>query len=215
VRSGVSPVTAERQGRRDAFLATSFRAVQASQAVSRPWSGCRRGRPAARWLISRRGLDVVGECRQVRGRGQVGVANRRLLGAVGDPHRGTTVDVGDPQHHGLTAAARADQHVRRVEPADRGGWSAGARQQRGTWAAVELRQQGLAVAAAAAHVQGQPRGTPRLLSGPARKFVRGYEPGGCVPSCQALGSFKYRPQAQSRASWGVPLGRPLGRTESS
>jgi hypothetical protein len=215
VRSGVSPVTAERQGRRDAFLATSFRAVQASQAVSRPWSGCRRGRPAARWLIR----QARARCGRRMPAGQGSGSGR---GGEPPPARcrrrsapGTTVDVGDLQHHGLTAAARADQHVRRVEPADRGGWSAGARQQRGTWAAVELRQQGLAVAAAAAHVQGQPRGTPRLLSGPARKFVRGYEPGGCVPSCQALGSFKYRPQAQSRASWGVPLGRPLGRTESS
>jgi hypothetical protein len=62
------------------------------------------------------------------------------------------------------------------------------------------------------YLQASPDVTP--LSGSARKFVRGYGPGGCVPSCQALGSFKYRPQAQSRASWGVPMGSPLGRTES-
>jgi hypothetical protein len=52
------------------------------------------------------------------------------------------------------------------------------------------------------------------LSGPVRKFVRGYGPAGGRLSCQALGSLRYRPQAQSRASWGVPAGRPLGRTES-
>jgi hypothetical protein len=35
VRTGVSQVAAERQGRRDAFLATSFQAVQASQTILR------------------------------------------------------------------------------------------------------------------------------------------------------------------------------------
>lgn len=33
--------------------------------------------------------------------------------------------------------------------------------------------------------------------------------------CQALGSLRYRPQAVSRASSGVPTGMPLGSTASS
>jgi adenylate cyclase len=48
--------------------------------------------------------------------------------------------------------------------------------------------------------------------------VRGWSgqvPGGERRSCQALGSLRYSPQAQSRASSGVPAPRPLGRTESS
>ena len=49
------------------------------------------------------------------------------------------------------------------------------------------------------------------LSGLVCKFVRGQ--GGCWD--QALGSARYSPQAQSRASCGVPLGRPLGSNESS
>ena len=45
------------------------------------------------------------------------------------------------------------------------------------------------------------------LSGLARKFV------GC--RVQAVGSFRYRPQAVSRASWQVPTGRPVKKTDSS
>jgi RNA-directed DNA polymerase len=39
-----------------------------------------------------------------------------------------------------------------------------------------------------------------LLSGPRWKFVGGYS------VCQAVGSLRYRPQAQSRASSAVPTG---------
>jgi len=53
------------------------------------------------------------------------------------------------------------------------------------------------------------------LSGRGRKFVRGQGPAGGRCSCQALGSLRYSPQAQSKASWGVPIVSPLGSTESS
>jgi hypothetical protein len=53
------------------------------------------------------------------------------------------------------------------------------------------------------------------LSTAVWKFVRGQEPAGGRCSCQALGSLRYSPQAQSRASSGSPIGRPLGNTESA
>lgn len=81
-----------------------------------------------------------------------GVAHRRLLGAVGNPHRSATVDVGDPQGHRPPAAARADQHMGGVQLPNCAGWSADLRQERGSRAAIQARQQRLTVAAATAHV---------------------------------------------------------------
>jgi hypothetical protein len=53
-----------------------------------------------------------------------------------------------------------------------------------------------------------------LVSTAVWKFARGQGCGGGRCSCQALGSARYRPQAQSKASSGSPMGRPLGSTES-
>jgi len=58
------------------------------------------------------------------------------------------------------------------------------------------------------------RWTDGRLSGPFCKFVRGGQSLAVTGQDRAAGSARYSPQAQSRASWGVPLGRPLGRTES-
>jgi hypothetical protein len=55
---------------------------------------------------------------------------------------------------------------------------------------------------------------PGQLSTAVWKFVRGQGRAGGRWPCQAIGSFRYSPQAQSRASSGVPIGRPLGSTES-
>jgi hypothetical protein len=102
------------------------------------------------------------------GRPGVGVADGRPLGAVGDPHRGATVDVGDPQRHRPPAAARAGRHVQASSqpiavvgtPAPGSSGVLGA--------AVQPRQQGLPVAAAAAHIQGEPRCAPGLLGASSR-----------------------------------------------
>ena len=56
-------------------------------------------------------------------------------------------------------------------------------------------------------VAGHPLDPDGRLSGLARKFVGG--------QVQAVGSLKSRPQAVSRACWQVPMGRPVGKTDSS
>ena len=60
-----------------------------------------------------------------------------------------------------------------------------------------------------------PVATARWLSTAAWKFVRGQRLAEGGGSCQALGSLRYSPQAQSSASSGAPACSPLGRSESS
>ena len=54
-----------------------------------------------------------------------------------------------------------------------------------------------------------------LLSTRLWKFVRGQRVAEGGGSCQALGSLRYSPQAQSKASSGEPACSPVGRMESS